>query len=490
MRDMVFIYKRFHRRLVALLRRNFRATVIGFIICFVVYHLRHRPIVPPSRLEPTCPQSSLSDDVLVVIRTGATEAPEKLPVHFQTILKCIPDYILYSDFDEDLDGHHVYDVLDGVSDKVRRDVPEFQLYNHLREHGREGLDIKVQFGSGPAGALENPGWKLDKWKFLPMLDKVLRHRPKAKWFVFIEPDTYLVWPNLLEYLSRMDASKPYYIGKHMYIGDVLFAHGGSGFALSNIAIRKATEQWNAHRDDYDRYVEKSWAGDMVLGKIMKDVGIDLFWAFPHFQGDPLSLLDPNITKINRRPWCFAPITYHHMRKEEVRLFWEFEQDWHRRNKNSTILRHRDVFKEFIIPQLPARRDNWDNLATKTQYSEEAMLQLSPEQKQSLSKIEREAQYSFENCRAVCESKPTCIQFSHSVGVCSISNELKQGYYSHSHCLEYSNAAGKCIRFKGTEVEQHSLSESANPTRSGWMIDRLSDYIQEIDLDCHEDDWVV
>lgn len=239
--------------------------------------LRHVPLA--------CPESPLLNDVLVVVRTGATEVLKKLPVHFSTVLTCVPDYIIYSDLEEDVEGHHVVDVLDRVKPDVRMNVPEFWLYNRLRAAGRERLEYQTSFGSGPAGALDNPGWKLDKWKFLPMAARALEHRPNAKWFVFIEPDTYMVWQNMLKYLSQFDASKPYYLGKYMYIGKVLFGHGGSGFIISNPALKMLSKHWAENQDWFDEYTAKEWAGDMILGKAMADIGIRLVSASPHVQID-------------------------------------------------------------------------------------------------------------------------------------------------------------------------------------------------------------
>jgi predicted flavoprotein YhiN len=108
-----------------------------------------------------------------------------------------------------------------------------------------------------------------------MMDRALRHRPDAKWFVFIEAETYLNWADLLSYLSRFDASRELYLGKHMYIGDVLFAHWGSGFALSGPAIRKVSAHWRAHMAEYDQFTVENWAGDMVLGEFLSDVDVPL-----------------------------------------------------------------------------------------------------------------------------------------------------------------------------------------------------------------------
>ena len=44
------------------------------------------------------------DNVFVILRTNATEAPSKLTVHFATTLHCIPHYAIYSDLAEEIAG--------------------------------------------------------------------------------------------------------------------------------------------------------------------------------------------------------------------------------------------------------------------------------------------------------------------------------------------------------------------------------------------------
>ncbi|KAF1936471.1 hypothetical protein EJ02DRAFT_506511 [Clathrospora elynae] len=399
-----------------------------------------------------CPRSSIADNVLIVVRTGATEALPKLPVHFETTLRCVSDYVIYSDYKEDVQGHHVYDIFDGISDTLKASVPEFELYVRLRIHGREGLNSTTHLGRGPSGSPENPSWKLDQFKFLPMVEKALRHRPSAKWFVFIEADTYLIWQTLLEYLALFNADKALYIGKHMYNGDVLFAHGGSGFVLSAAAMHK-----------YDEYTIKSWAGDMVLGKALRDVDVQLFWAFPHFQGDPVSSLDHSVTKIERRPWCYAPITYHHMREDGIRKLWAFEQGRQRRGESRLV--HRDVFKEYVFPNLAARIDDWDNLSMGTEPSE---------------------MNSFEKCQTTCETDTNCLQYSYATGKCSTSSEVRLGNEASTRCEEYSVAASECIRWQGGIHHGRAI-------QSGWVMKRLLKYIKDMDNLCRggdKDIWVV
>jgi hypothetical protein len=339
-----------------------------------------------------CPQNPIAKEVLAALRTGATEMVEKLPIHLNTTLRCIPNYLIYSDLEEDIEGHHVYDIFDEISQDLRDLVPDFDLYHQLKRKGRDGLSLDgiAHDGSGTAGSLGNPGWKLDKFKFLPMMDKSLRQMPQAKWFVFVELDTYLVWSNLLGYLSKFDAGIPHYLGKQMFIGDVLFAHGGSGFALSAPAIRKVVQYWRVHEKELNQYTIAQWAGDMVLGRALKDAQVPLMWAFLHFQGDPVSTLDHNITKANRQPWCYPEITYHHMPEDEIRSLWKFEQEWHRMRPKDAPLRHADVFKEYIYPKLGKENLEWGN------YS------VDPELSKNVLKSE-EAHSSVEACRSACES---------------------------------------------------------------------------------------
>ncbi|KAI1738389.1 hypothetical protein F4680DRAFT_426006 [Xylaria scruposa] len=414
--------------------------------------VRHRH--PPH----ACPESPLLDDILVVIRTGATEVLVKLPVHFRTVLTCVPDYVIYSDLEEDVEGHHTFDVLDQISDYYRTSAPEFWLYNKLRESGREGLDYQTSFGSGPAGALDNPGWKLDKWKFLPMLDRALQHRPDAKWFVFIEPDTYMIWQNMLEYLLRFDSDKPHYLGTGMYIGEVLFAHGGSGFMISNPAMKIVLKHWKENKDWFDQYTAKEWAGDMVLGRAMTDAGIALSSASPHIQGNSLTKFDWTVDKLSKPLWCYAPLTFHHMTQPEFYIMWQFETEWLYYKKDTATLRFRDIFNSAIGPQLQSELSGWDNIPTGTEYSDEAFEKLSDENRHAFSQTERMAQASFEDCRAVCESKTSCIQFSYTSRKCVISNELRIG-----------NAAG------------HNKENSA---RSGWIMTRVIQSLEQMDQACH------
>lgn len=404
-----------------------------------------------------CPASELSDDVVVILRTGATESLQKVPVHFRTTLKCVPNYVIVSDLDEEIQGRAVHNVLGGVSEEVRAENEDFQLYNHLQKHGRAGLP-KREVITGLSGSwkgdylqTDNDGWKLDKWKFLPMIDVALKQKPDAKWYIFIEADTYLGWHNLLEYLSNFDHTKPYYIGKHLFIQDIEFGYGGAGFVLSNPAMHKVSIQRSSRLSEYEDFTKTHWVGDCALGKVLADTNISLHRAFPHFQGDAPATLDPSIAKLDRDLWCYPTITYHHMSPGEIEQLWQFEQDWY--SRHNIVLRHRDVFMEMVYPQLGAEVANWDNLSEDQEFN-------AHDHASSSDSLERNAWKSFEHCRSLCESRSECLQFSFDAGSCATSKTFRLGYAKPDRAM----------------------------VKSGWILDRIDTLFRELEGRCGIRDW--
>jgi hypothetical protein len=403
-----------------------------------------------------CPLTNLANDVLVVLRTGATESREKVPVHFRTTLQCTPHFIVVSDYDETLEGVQLQNVLGGITEATKRTHPDFKLYHHLQEHGREGLPHRKATTSlsgsftGDYLQTDNDGWKLDKWKFLPMIDHAYKHKPEAKWFVFIEADTYLNWSNLLEYLGKFDTSKPYYIGKHLYIDGVQFGYGGAGLILSNSAMRKVIERRSKHITEYEDFTKSHWVGDCALGKVLVDVDVSLHRAFPHLQGDSPATLDPGVTKIDRDLWCYAMITYHRVSPAEIEELWQFEQEWYKRH--NIVLRHRDIFMEFVRPKISSSVTAWDNISGGEFYN-------AYDQVTSENEFERNAWKSFEHCRVLCDDRKDCIQFSFDTGSCAISTKFTLGY-----------------------------ARSNERIRSGWMLERVDDLFRGLDDACGVRDW--
>lgn len=279
-----------------------------------------------------CPPMPGLEDVLVVLKTGATEALEKLPVHFETTLRCVPHFIVYSDYEERIAGQQVHDILEDIDEEIKQSNSDFQLYNRLRSQGRDGLtaaELKewASVANGDSGALANPAWRLDKWKFLTLIERAFRVRPEAKWYAFMEADTYIMWPSLLDWLSHIDSSKPHYLGSEAQGGDLVFGHGGSGFIISNHAMQMAASQRTSHVKFYNEFAPTQFAGDCVLGKIMEDAGIPLTWSWPHLQGERPVDIDYDAIHYDKRLWCHQAVSYHHLLPEDIMDFSRFEHNW-------------------------------------------------------------------------------------------------------------------------------------------------------------------
>lgn len=385
------------------------------------------------------------DDIFVTLRTGTTEAPKKLPAHYKTTLRCLPNYELYSDYEEDIEGKRVYDVLDEVNPEIVASHPDFVYYNRLKGKGRDAFSAQEMAQWAAAkntnGGRDSPGWRLDKWKFLPLADKALRIRPNAKWYVFIESDTYVLWKSLLAWLDHYDASKPYYMGQQMQIGDVIFAYGGAGFVISQPALKKVVEHRNQNLKFYDDFTANHWAGDCVLGKALADVGVPLTWAFPTLSSEEPADTDmeSGFGGVEKQPWCYYAASYHHLPPAEYPGFYAFEQKWYQ--TNGTMLRHKDVFTHYILPQLSAERSDWDNHAD----------------------TEVTTASSFMACRSACERDSTCMQFSVSGYTCKTSTSLKLG----------------------------RRPASTEKVKSGWMMDRIDAYVDRLESTCTSSrDWIL
>ncbi|KAJ5594350.1 uncharacterized protein N7459_000558 [Penicillium hispanicum] len=368
---------------------------------------------------PYCPPLKGIDDILVVMKTGVTESREKVPVHFQTTLRCVPHYVIYSDFAEEIEGVQIHDAFRTMDPSIVEQVEDFDIYNRISKMGRRGLeqDDFADEANSAIGKPNNPGWRLDKWKFLPMAQEALRYKPDAKWFVFMEADTYVSWPTLLAWLSHYDAREPHYLGTETQIADVIFAHGGSGFMLTNSALQAVSDQYEARREELDEYTDMHWAGDCVLGKVLADAGIDLEFSWPILQNSNLGELDEFTNDLYRQPWCFIAVAFHHLTPAQVAELWSFEQKrWHHVSyssdlvqrfhrilpltppqTNKRILLHSDVFRELLYPTMAGQptRYSWDNLSGEEQFSVG----------------------SFDECRRVCEADETCVQFSFRESKC-------------------------------------------------------------------------
>ncbi|KAJ5937021.1 hypothetical protein N7466_003471 [Penicillium verhagenii] len=354
------------------------------------------------------------DDVLVILKTGATEAQEKVPVQLRTGLQCVPHFAVFSDYEEVINGVRTYDILQNVSQAVMDKEPEFEFYKRLQEVGLEGL-TEEDWGddtNGPFGKVNNPGWKLDKWKFLPMAEEAMQVMPDAKWYIFIEADTYIVWQNLVNWLAHLDHTRSYYLGSPMQIGETLFGYGGSGVILSNKAMTRLHTYQTQALDELEQLTATEWAGDCILAKALEGSHIYLTWAWPMMMTSRPSEVDHFSEAYGRQPWCYPVISYHHMNPDDIEEMWQFDRGWFQSGKNALLL-HADVYREYVHNGSLSQLDDWDNLSGADIIFDEPTLP------------------SVDSCADACMQNSECLQYSfhHEENSCKHAATTLQGVRS-------------------------------------------------------------
>ncbi|RAL04526.1 uncharacterized protein BO80DRAFT_202418 [Aspergillus ibericus CBS 121593] len=419
------------------LRRLLFGSLLALCLLYTLYHHRTPSSPPLQAIPPDCPSHPDLSDILVILKTGVTESRDKVPIHLTTTLRCIPNHALFSDYIEPLSPSiSTHDVLASLSPALIATHPDFDLYRRVQAHGPTALtpaDLNPDINT-PIGKPNNPGWKLDKWKFLPMLDEALALKPDAKWYVFMEADTYILWDNLLAWLRRLNPKDAIYLGNQMQIVDAIFAHGGSGFILSRPAVVKAVEHRKRSRDGWERAVGEHWAGDCMLGILLQDVGIELTWGWPMLQIAPPGEMDYFDLGYERRPWCYPAVSFHHLDGDGIRELDAMERTL--KGKKGPVV-YRDVFLNVMRPQLRDVRTDWDNL------------------------VEGEAVSvtSFAACRGVCSREALCLQYAYNetTSECRTSTALAVGH------------------------PQPGLS-------AGWMMDRIDAMADSLG-ECDEISWI-
>lgn len=400
----------------------------------------------------SCGTAAGMSDIVLIIKTGATEAQERLPVHFNTTMDCFPHVLFFSDYPETMDGHIIHDALNNVAEEIRSNHEDFELWRLLHEKGRANLspdENNLADSSGPTGNQGNKAWRLDRFKNLPMLGKALELKPGAKWYIFTDADTFISWSNLLQWVEQLDHDKPIFAGSGATMAAAMragtdwpaqvFAHGGSGYLLSAPAMEAGAKLYAEKQEELDRFVLDHWYGDVALATVLEQhLDIKVSSAFPMIQGGDPTVMDFSEIGNDKKLWCFPAISYHHLAPTTMREIWEFEQHWiSRQALPREPLRHGDVFKHWVLPKLassddssPVRMD-WDNHA------------------EDVTDVEVG---DMAACHVICKFDVTCMQYSYGDGVCKTSTGIKLG----------------------------TAQESKTGMTSGWVMTHIAGFVEEFD----------
>ncbi|KAJ4307610.1 hypothetical protein N0V84_012609 [Fusarium piperis] len=390
------------------------------------------------------------DDVLLIMKTGGTTMYHRLLVHLVTSLSPerinASNVVIYSDYAETIGNFTTLDVLANVT-AATQSHPDFDVYHAMPQYVANNVypeSARLEGDdAGPDG-----GWVLDKYKFLPLLDHAGKNWPRARWYVYMEDDTYIFLPNLLAYLSSFDWTAPHYLGSTAFKAGVTFAHGGSGFALSRGAWEKSFGQNPRLVEDFDEYTHQHGCGDHILGRALNEYGV----RFGENGGDEKFSWGFNGIvhwrfAFKRANWCSPLLSWHKVHSRDVARYYELEKTW----DYQMPMLHGDFFKRMIAPNLDKRREWWDNKSSLFEItSANADSPPAPQSGYNTS-LWAHAWKSVDACEAACESWDECMQWSYYDDLCRLDDKLTMGS---------GYAPGMIQRKTGLMIT------------SGWFIDRL------------------
>lgn len=333
--------------------------------------------------------------VTIVLKIGAGETATKLPAYTERLDHCGPDLLIFSDRKDQQSGYEIVDALANLRPEYRNGNPDFDIYDRIQ-------DMNMTEGKS------HEGWRLDKYKFLPMMEWTAYMRPNSQWFVFVELDTYVNYDNMHRFLTTFNPRKAYYFGSPVW-PKIPFAHGGSGYVLSRGALEKMMTLGRRFREDqqlpgthfFGQDIERFCCGDEVLAHVLKQCGISLRGYWPMFNGEK-----PSTLPFNKEQWCEAVLTLHHLGDDD---FADLEKWETIRSQRSRPLTFEGLFA-MIEPHIQNDAEDWSNMSEDAEYGEGE----SPA-------------VSFDRCYEACLNEIKCMQFEYSAVECRLGYSVRLGH---------------------------------------------------------------
>ncbi|KAK4209134.1 glycoprotein-N-acetylgalactosamine 3-beta-galactosyltransferase 1 [Rhypophila decipiens] len=406
-------------------------------------------------------------NILLVMKTGASESYARIPTQLLTILKCVPDFLIFSDMDQEIAGYRIHDSLSTVLESAKAGNSDFDLYR------RQKACIVNQEDCNKLGNPAKEGWNLDKYKNIHMAEKTYHMRPDYDWYVFVDADSYVLWPNLVMWLKQLNPMKKLYLGSVALLGGFNFGHGGSGYVVSQGAMADFVGKHPGIGNQWDIKVKSECCGDYVFARAMKEVaGTPVQQVWPTINGEKYATLPFGFSH-----WCHPIVTMHHLNSEEINDFWAWERDLAKPHNgslpdSSKPLLIKDIYHRYLEPRLQESRIDWDNRANDRYYldatdetqSWEDWQKDKTKKAEDMNELEKKAHLSFKDCAAACESLAAeeCFSYRYMPGICMTAKAF---------------TLGKPIK----------KDDDGNRMMSGWDVKKINKFVAE-QGECTEIHW--
>ncbi|KAL4938001.1 hypothetical protein BDV06DRAFT_215451 [Aspergillus oleicola] len=395
------------------------------------------------------------NEIQVTLKIGGAESRELLRSHTDGVTPCIPNLLVVSDMGQKLGPFQSHDVLADVIHVLSEE--DKLAYQRQREY-HYYWDKELQ----PTKA----GWQLDRYKFLAMIEYAYAQNPNAKWYVFFETDTLVLWDNLVQLLGRYKYVDPVYIGSPTPgrpLGTwweptpTFFVYGGSGIVLSVTAmehILREDQEGSAKAESdqqsqllitkYQDMVREDCCGDSVLGWVAAQRDVEIQGQWPMFNPTPL-----HHTPLGKTYWCQPAISFHKSDPVDVVEIWNWQQKrLAKGNDSHRPILYSDIIDFFDFASVPMRKD-WNNIDM-----------------DAFDAPSHEAHRSFDACKEACHEHEDCYQFTHYKDKCRMSRIIRLGNPVPPE--EESDDS----------AEQHSLA--------GWDVEKIKEFKKA--HDCEEVEW--
>ena len=222
------------------------------------------------RVKKDCDGFPDTSNILLIMKTGASEAWNKIPTHLNTNLRCKEDFLIFSDMAQIIDNVPVHDSLNSVLPELSGHHPDFELYRR-----QQSCPIDQATCNKEENFAEE-GWALDKYKNIHMAEKAYAIRPGFDWYLFVDADSYVIWPTIAEWLNRIDAHGKIYTGSRAMLGDLPFAHGGSGYLVSNGLMKDMFGVRASVANGYDLQATQICCGDALFSHaVQNETGVEV-----------------------------------------------------------------------------------------------------------------------------------------------------------------------------------------------------------------------
>lgn len=342
------------------------------------------------------PRNTLAN-VQVVVKTGIGER-HSLEALLSSYGSCISNLLIVSDTPDIVQGQHVHDILGNLPSSYAQNNSDWSVYETQLQTIAAGNEVSKS----------HEGWKLDRFKFLPMIEYAYTNNSNADWYIFIETDTYVFWDVLFRVLEKINPRESHYLGTAVPGAyNRWFGYGGAAIVLSQGLLQDLALEGDQRLSvKYEWMAREDCCGDAVLAYVFHaELGARLENMYPTFSGE-----EPQWTWISKDNWCTPLLSLHHISPETMSSLWQWE-----RCGFSAQLERPITFAAILAWGLSPSEA--DGALTKSRWDNGADVQEAEDSP---------AHESSTACFQRCQSDPRCLQASYTKSTCRFAERVRIG----------------------------------------------------------------